>query len=173
MGGGNVGCYWCRWGWGQRHATFDQKKWHEKIQNVSRDVLYVYQPTFEIWGLQLQNRPNGIKGWPAPFAGRKALRRLRGCRKKTTLPKLRKIKYTDLERLCLNIWGIGSQRLVCPMCFHLICKSWGGKCRVLWVQMRMRSTTCNIRPEKVAQKNPKRKQRCIICIPTYFWNLGS
>ena len=72
-----------------------------------------------------------------------------------------------------TIWEIGSQRLVCPMCFHLICKSWGGKCRVLLVQMRIRSTACNIRPEKVAQKNPKRNQRCIICIPTYFWNLGS
>ena len=35
---------------------------HEKIQKVSRDVLYVYQPTYEIWGRKLQNWGNAIKG---------------------------------------------------------------------------------------------------------------
>ena len=42
---------------------------HEKIQNVSRDVLYIYQPTFEIWGLKLQNWQNAIEGGQAPLAG--------------------------------------------------------------------------------------------------------
>ena len=83
-------------------------------------------------------------------------------------------KNIQIWNVCAwTIWGIGSQRLVCPMCFHLLRISWGGKCTVIWVQIRMRSKACNIRPEKVAQKNPKRKQRCIIHIPTYFRNMGS
>ena len=44
-----------------------------------------------------------LKGGRRPLARMKALRRTQGCREKTAPPKLRKIKYTDLERLCLNI----------------------------------------------------------------------
>ena len=34
----------------------------EKIQKVTRDVLYVDQATYEIWGLNVQNWQNAIKG---------------------------------------------------------------------------------------------------------------
>ena len=96
-----------------------------------------------------------------------------GCRKKVTPPKLRHITYTDLERLCLNIWWIGRQSWACPICFHLILLSWGDNCTVLWVLIRMRSKTCNGRPQKCVRKNPKGNQRCIICRPSYLRNIGS
>ncbi len=50
---------------------FDHKKEHKKIQKVSRDVLYAYKVTYEIWGLKLQNWQNAIQGAQAPLAGNK------------------------------------------------------------------------------------------------------
>ncbi len=48
---------------------FDHKKEHKKIQKVSRDVLYAYKVTYEIWGLKLQNWQNTIEVRQAPLAG--------------------------------------------------------------------------------------------------------